>query len=476
MSRIPMAVASTLVVLAALGVAHLIVFRTSSMVAEAAPPEVIPAVAGGETWTVPQIGGHNHGPTSRQASFAVHALYSKARAQIQTQTRGPQTIRVCSSEAAEGCAGHMQAASACICAACTGECSADCQAECGWWIYAGNRPMILKVFRGVAVEEECCCEDGENCKGCAAQFANTASKGPRSEVARRIDEFEAADEFPLGQIVAGFGTWFRCGEGECCPLCPSGQTCPACKNACECPAVAAAPKCGSSGIGAGVASCVKGTCAATRPACRATKATDRDNCPGAELEGQAQPNSAKEAMRDRDLADQISQIEEIRRERNHLLQGTLLESSDEEDRDFGDALRLVAGFVEGEAAPLPPPGAIVPPGVGQSGPFPQEFGAPEQHGAADPALVDVLRHASRLLDHRSHDLEDTGRYEEADHLRALAQAIRHEARKAGSASGEGGCGLFCPAAAAKAMCAPTTERTARRPGPVTKDGPVETHY
>src|SRR5262245_29815555 len=41
MSRLPMAIASTVVVLAALGVAHLVVFRGSSSEAEAAPPSAI---------------------------------------------------------------------------------------------------------------------------------------------------------------------------------------------------------------------------------------------------------------------------------------------------------------------------------------------------------------------------------------------------------------------------------------------------
>ncbi len=118
----------------------------------------------------------------------------------------------------------------------------------------------------------------------------------------------------------------------------------------------------------------------------------------------------------------LQSILAIRREQGGLFDGTLLEelAAPTAEEDFLNALRGVAA----NAPPLVRPVQAIRP-----------LPAPERSnlGASDSQLAQTLRLASRQLDGKAADLEDSCHYKQADQLRSLARKLRKQARELGSA-------------------------------------------
>ena len=121
--------------------------------------------------------------------------------------------------------------------------------------------------------------------------------------------------------------------------------------------------------------------------------------------------------------DAVQTILQIRRTNGSLLNGTVFESTDdneeENDRAFAQALNTVMeqGRVAQNQAATSSPHTVVPATLNDSPVF------------QDVQITQSLDQSAQLLDAKIHELEVTGRYDAADELRKTARQMRMTARQ-----------------------------------------------
>lgn len=120
--------------------------------------------------------------------------------------------------------------------------------------------------------------------------------------------------------------------------------------------------------------------------------------------------------------DAVQTILQIRRTNGSLLNGTVFQSTDdneENDRAFAQALNTVMeqGRVAQNQAAASSPHTVVPATLNDSPVF------------QDVQLTQSLDQSAQLLDAKIHELEVTGRYDAADELRKTARQMRMTARQ-----------------------------------------------
>lgn len=176
----------------------------------------------------------------------------------------------------------------------------------------------------------------------------------------------------------------------------------------------------------------------------------KENCPGADETGDAvghayfAANAGVQAA-DRSLAEALSAVEELHRERGSALRGTLLDAAELEGEFNVILSRVPAGklFRARSAGPAAcVEGCLTNQRCSDYAPAPIALPLPPDAESCE--LVESLRRSSRLLDLRSHALEGGGLYDEADRARAMAEHLRLEARVLCGSGSETGAATFCP--------------------------------